>query len=116
MGKRFIDKARMYEETKDTQNFFLGVFIGFILTVMFFSVFGCVNVAHRFGEDRNRGPYYCTKVALDGIATGFGKSDISSGFEKAVCGVLLPVLIIDLPFDAVVDTVMLPWDTIQQGK
>ena len=73
---------------------------------------GCANILYRTdGMDRNRCPYYCTRVVAASVAAPFTEpKGPEGGIAKAWCTLLLPVTIIDLPLDAVVDTVLLPYD------
>ncbi len=73
---------------------------------------GCINVMYRTdGTSKNYGPYYCTGIMSASVAAPFSDPvGPEGGIAKAWCTLLLPVTIIDLPLEAVADTLLLPWD------
>lgn len=79
---------------------------------------GCANILYRTnGMDNNHGPYYCTCVMAASVAAPFTEpKGPEGGIAKARCTLLLLVTIIDLPLEAAVDTVLLPWDIFAKDK
>ena len=72
---------------------------------------GCGNLVNRTGDGPNRGPYASTAEIAECVAAPFSEPKGSEGgIAKAYCTLLLPVTVLSLPFDAVIDTVMLPYD------
>ena len=73
---------------------------------------GCANIIVRTDCDSwATAPYQCTCEVSQAIATPFSRpSGPEGGIAQAICTVILPISIISLPFDAVIDTLMLPWD------
>ncbi len=73
---------------------------------------GCANIIVRTDCDAwATKPYQCTCEVAEAIATPFSRpSGPEGGIAQAVCTVILPISIISLPCDAVLDTLMLPWD------
>jgi len=72
------------------------------LVLFMLAASGCANLVLRPQCDYNMGPYFCTKTVNRLIERGFDGKPIEQMF--------MPVLLIDWPFDAVADTVLLPWD------
>ena len=79
---------------------------------------GCVNILYRTdGMDKNHGPYYCTCGIAECVAAPFTEpKGPEGGIAKAWCTLLLPFTVIDLPLEAVVDTVLLPYDFFAEDK
>jgi len=76
-----------------------------ILTITAVAILtGCANITLRPQLDYNEGPYFCTKQVNKLIQ--HGKTD------GILAKVMLPCFYIDWPFDAVTDTVLLPYDWI----
>ncbi len=74
---------------------------------------GCCNIAERDGKHSfATPPYYATCTVAGCIAIPFKDKPAGpeGGIAQAYCTLLLPALVVDLPFEAVADTVMLPWD------
>jgi len=73
---------------------------------------GCANLMYRTdGRERNRGPYACTCEMAKCVAAPFTEPDGPEGsIGKAICTLILPVTIVSLPCDAVLDTLFLPYD------
>ena len=73
---------------------------------------GCANIMYRTdGSEPNRGPYFCTEQVALCVAAPFTAPDGPEGsIGKAVCTVILPVTLVSLPCDAVLDTLFLPYD------
>jgi len=73
---------------------------------------GCLNIANRTDDDwKIRHVYSCTCDCAEAIALPFQKKQHGeAGIAQAICTMFLPVFVIDLPFEAVSDTVFLPWD------
>jgi len=75
-----------------------------MFVVMMLGLSGCANLLLRPRADYNGGPYCYTSVVSTEIERGFNGKLIEQFF--------LPVLVLDWPLDAVVDTVFLPYDAI----
>ena len=73
---------------------------------------GCANLFYRTDASApNGGPYACTRGVAECVAAPFREpSGPEGGIAKAYCTLLLPVTAVDLPFEAVLDTLLLPWD------
>ena len=72
---------------------------------------GCANIVYRTDREPNRGPYFCTCEMAEAVAAPFTEpKGPEGGIAKAVCTLLLPVTIVSLPCDAVLDTLFLPYD------
>ena len=72
---------------------------------------GCANILYRTDGSENFGPYYCTKVVAAFVAAPFTEPKGQEGrIARAWCTLFLPVTVIDLPLDAVVDTLLFPYD------
>ena len=79
---------------------------------------GCANILYRTeGMKENRGPYFCTCAVAETIATAFRKpSGPEGGIAQAYATLFLPITVVDLPLDATVDTVLLPYDLIRTWR
>lgn len=85
--------------------------MGRLLAMALLACAGCCNLMMRPDAEQNLGPYWCTCEVAETLAVPFSEpKGPEGGIAKAYCTLLFPVILIDLPFDAVVDTVMLPWD------
>lgn len=75
---------------------------------------GCANIIVRTDCDAwATKPYQCTCEVAEAIAAPFSRpSGPEGGIAQAVCTVILPISVISLPCDAVLDTLMLPWDLL----
>ena len=82
---------------------------GAILAASLALLCGCLNVNLRPHADANMGPYYCTRTMADAVADAFRPS---CGITRQMAIAFSPLTITDLPFEAIADTVMLPWDLI----
>jgi len=72
---------------------------------------GCANIVYRTDSEPNRGPYFCTCEMAATVAAPFTAPNGPEGsIGKAVCTVILPVTLVSLPCDAVLDTLFLPYD------
>lgn len=73
---------------------------------------GCANIMYRTnGSGPNRGPYFCTCEMAGCVAAPFTEpKGPEGGIAKALCTLILPVTLVSLPCDAVLDTVFLPYD------
>jgi uncharacterized protein YceK len=73
---------------------------------------GCLNIANRMDDDwKIRHVYSCTCDCAEAIALPFQKKlHGEAGVVQSICTMFLPLFIIDFPFEAVSDTVCLPWD------
>ena len=72
---------------------------------------GCANIVYRTDSEPNRGPYFCTCEMAATVAAPFTEpKGPEGGIAKAVCTLLLPVTVVSLPCDAVLDTLFLPYD------
>ena len=72
---------------------------------------GCANMMYRTDDGTNYGPYHCTSMMAACVAAPFTEPDGPEGsIGKALCTLLLPVTLVSLPCDAVVDTIFLPYD------
>lgn len=82
-----------------------------LLAIVLLACAGCCNLMMRPDAEQNLGPYWCTCEVAETLAIPFSEpKGPEGGIAKAYCTLLFPVILIDLPFDAAVDTVMLPWD------
>ena len=82
-----------------------------LLAIALLACAGCCNLMMRPDAEQNLGPYWCTCEVAETLAVPFSEpKGPEGGFAKAYCTLLFPVILIDFPFDAAVDTVMLPWD------
>jgi uncharacterized protein YceK len=81
---------------------------------------GCCNVVTRpeYGSTMwATPPYRCTCEVAECVAVPFSEPKGPEGaIARAWCTVLLPAFLVDVPFDAVADTVMLPWDACMGKK
>lgn len=79
------------------------------LFASFLTVLGCLNVMQRtMGAESFREPYLCTRCAAEVIAepfAGYGEDE----FHSLCCWCALPMCV-DLPLEAVCDTLLLPID------
>ena len=88
-----------------------------LLAVALLVCAGCCNLMMRPDAERNLGPYWCTCEVAETLAIPFSEpKGPEGGIAKAWCTLLLPVTIIDLPLEAVVDTVLLPWDVFAKDN
>lgn len=78
---------------------------------------GCANIITRTDCDAwATAPYQCTCEVAEAIAAPFSRpSGPEGGIAQAISTVILPISVISLPFDAVIDTLMLPWDLCNMG-
>ena len=76
------------------------------------AVSGCANVMYRTAWDEpNKGPYFCTCAMAACVAAPFTEPTGPEGsIGNAICTLLLPVTLVSLPCDAVLDTIFLPYD------
>ena len=83
-----------------------------LLAVSALALAGCCNIVQR--PERAAwacDPYENTCEVAATLAIPFSDpKGPEGGIAKAYCTLLFPVLLVDLPLDAVVDTVFLPWD------
>lgn len=79
---------------------------------------GCANVLYRIEPMANGGPYHCTVSVAEIVALPFQSEPAGpeGGIAQAYATLLLPVTAIDLPLEAVADTLLLPWDFFREGK
>lgn len=79
---------------------------------------GCANIRYRVEPMANGGPYYCTVSVAEIVALPFQGEPTGpeGGIAQAYATLLLPVTAIDLPLEAVADTLLLPWDFFREGK
>ena len=73
---------------------------------------GCISIMERTESgSKITQVYHPTCTCAESIALPFRERLYGEdGISQAISTVLLPFTIIDLPLDAVVDTVCLPWD------
>lgn len=72
---------------------------------------GCLNVMYRVQPMPNNGPYFYTQADAFLVSVPFrDAADYSSRSAKAAFALLLPLTLVDLPLECVVDTLFLPWD------
>ena len=75
---------------------------------------GCMGIMDRSGNKSEISYLYqptCEDAEMIAIPFKDGSKMSSEGrIAKAYCTVLLPVSIIDLPFEIIFDTVLIPWD------
>ena len=76
---------------------------------------GCINVfAHIDGTAY---PFGGTVECAKGIATPFvGADGPEAGIEEAWATILLPILVVELPFEVVADVATLPYDVYKKCK
>lgn len=79
---------------------------------------GCLNIANRFDDDwKISYVYSCTCDCAEAIALPFQKKQYGeAGVVQSICTMFLPLFVIDLPFEAVFDTVCLPWDIYKSNQ
>lgn len=79
---------------------------------------GCANIRYRVEPMANGGPYHCTVSVAEIVALPFQSTPAGpeGGIAQAYATLLLPVTAIDLPLEAVADTLLLPWDFFREGK
>ena len=95
----------------------IGRWASIALLCSLFALSGCVNIAYRAEGGDNHGPYFCTCTDAKFIAVPFTKPKGDMGVAvKKMCTILWPFCIVDLPLEAAVDTVLLPWDCYRQDK
>lgn len=76
---------------------------------------GCINVFSHI--DGTAYPFVGTVECAKGIATPFVGADGSeAGIEEAWMTLLLPILVVELPFEVVADVVTLPYDAYRKCK
>ena len=81
-----------------------------LLVSMLLLLSGCANIANR-NDGRSLSPYQCTCEMAASVAAPFRRATGPEGqIAKAYLTLLLPVSVVSLPLDAVLDTVFLPWD------
>lgn len=82
-----------------------------LLSVLLLACAGCCNLTMRPYAENNLGPYWCTCKVAETLAVPFSDPvGPEGGILKAYCILMFPIMLVDFPFDAAVDTVMLPWD------
>lgn len=82
-----------------------------LLFVPLLACAGCCNLTMRPYAENNLGPYWCTCKVAETLTVPFSDPvGPEGGILKAYCILMFPIMLVDFPFDAVVDTVMLPWD------
>lgn len=82
-----------------------------LLSVLLLACAGCCNLTMRPYAENNLGPYWCTCKVAETLTVPFSDPvGPEGGILKAYCILMFPIMLVDFPFDAVVDTVMLPWD------
>jgi uncharacterized protein YceK len=94
------------------------------MTILALSIFalsfltGCIGIMDR---TEYKTPIYRlyqpTCECAEGISIPFEeRGSVEKRIAQAVCTVFLPVLVIDLPFEAVFDTLLMPWDAYLISK
>ena len=82
-----------------------------LLSVLLLACSGCCNLTMRPYAENNLGPYWCTCKVAETLAVPFSDPEgPEGGILKAYCILMFPIMLVDFPFDAAVDTAMLPWD------
>lgn len=82
-----------------------------LLSVLLLACAGCCNLTMRPYVENNLGPYWCTCEVAETLAVPFSDPvGPEGGILKAYCTLMFPIMLVDFPFDAAADTVMLPWD------
>ena len=82
-----------------------------LLSVLLLACAGCCNLTMRPYAENNLGPYWCTCKVAETLTVPFSDPEgPEGGILKAYCTLMFPIMLVDFPFDAAVDTVMLPWD------
>ena len=73
---------------------------------------GCCNICTRPEKELWAcRPYECTCEVAATLAIPFSDPvGPEGGIAKAYCTLLFPFILVDFPFDMVVDTAFLPWD------
>ena len=79
---------------------------------------GCANMLYRIEPMANGGPFYCTVSVAELVALPFQGTPAGpeGGIAQAYATLLLPITLVDLPLEAVADTLILPWDFFREGK
>lgn len=87
------------------------IILSFII-ITFLYTSGCISILERTeGGNKITQVYHPTCTCAESIAIPFRERRYGEdGIAQAICTVLLPFTIIDLPLDAVSDTICLPWD------
>lgn len=91
---------------------------GVIAALLLLLTSGCMNlcyVAQQREPHRNSWAVYepshsCCQCIGSGVLALFGQTSSVDGVGEAYCAIFLPLLIVDLPCEVVLDTVFLPWD------
>lgn len=83
------------------------------LAMALLALSGCCNIMTRPKKDLwVSDPYECTCEAAAVLAIPFQDPTGPEGsIAKAYATLLFPVFLVNLPFEAAVDTVFLPWDS-----
>lgn len=82
-----------------------------LLSVLLLACAGCCNLTMRPYAENNLGPYWCTCKMAETLAVPFSDPEgPEGGILQAYCTLMFPIMLVDFPFDAAFDTVMLPWD------
>lgn len=86
----------------------------YLIPVLSAILSGCIGIIDRTGNKSEISYLYqptCEDAEMISIPFKDGSKMSSEGrIAKAYCTVLLPVSIVDLPFEIVFDTVLIPWD------
>lgn len=86
--------------------------ISMFVFATFLFITGCISIMERTESgSKITQVYHPTCTCAESIALPFRERRYGEdGIAQSICTVLLPCTIIDLPLDAVMDTVCLPWD------
>lgn len=101
----------------------LGIIIGILLGIAFLWMLslmsGCIGIQDRFLDKKIEYVYQptCEDAELLAIPFRDGSNMSSEGrIAKAYCTVLLPLTVVDFPFEVVFDTILLPWDAWEASR
>lgn len=89
-----------------------------IFSVLSVLASGCIGISDRTsGKIEHLYQPTCEDAELVAIPFRDGSKMSSEGrIAKAYCTVILPLTVVDLPFEVVFDTVFVPWDAWEAGK